>query len=129
MNELEVEHGLAPTPGYRYANRVGNQLFVAGQVPLNANGKIIGLDNPALQATECLNNLQLLLSVHGFSEKDIQHITVYVVGPTEDLSLAWNSVKEHFKHSVPPATLLGVARLGYPGQLVEIDATVIREST
>ena len=48
------------------------------------------------------------------------------VGEQADLSAAWGAVTAHFGGQVPPATLLGVARLGYPGQVVEIDATVVK---
>ena len=57
---------------------------------------------------------------------DIRRLVVYVVGEQADLSTAWSAVTEHFGGQVPPATLLGVARLGYPGQVVEIDATVVK---
>jgi hypothetical protein len=42
--------------------------------------------------------------------------------------LAWSAIKEAFPHSVPPATLLGPAILGYENRLLEIDATIIKES-
>ena len=128
MNELEIKNGLAPTPGYRYASLIGDQLFVAGQVPLDTDGQIVGPGDSSLQATKCLENLQTLISVHGFSNEDIQKLTVYVVGNTEELSVAWKSVKNYFKQSVPPATLLGVNSLGYKEQVVEIDATIISMS-
>ncbi len=46
MNEGERQAGLAPTADYRYAERVGNQLFVAGQVPLDQDGNLVGLEDP-----------------------------------------------------------------------------------
>ena len=126
MNEAEVAAGLASTPMYRYAQQVGDQLFVAGQVPLNSCGELVAPDDPAAQATQCLRNLELLLSVHGFSITDIRQIVVYVVGDRIQLESAWAAVTAWFAEDVPPATLLGVACLGYEGQLVEIDARVIK---
>jgi hypothetical protein len=35
-------------------------------------------------------------------------------------------VEERFAPARPPSTLLGVALLGYPGQLVEIEAIALR---
>ena len=83
-------------------------------------------DDPAAQATQCLRNLELLLSVHGFSITDIRQIVVYVVGDRIQLESAWAAVTAWFAEDVPPATLLGVACFGYEGQLVEIDARVIK---
>lgn len=126
MNEIETESGLSPTPGYRYAKVTGDRLHVAGQVPQDSSGKIVGADDPYAQARRCLANLGILLSCYEFLEGDIQHLTIYVVGPRESLGAAWQAVREHFSGEVPPATLIGVSMLGHDGQLVEIDATIVR---
>lgn len=126
MNEAELAAGLPPTAQYQYAQRVGNQLFVAGQVPHDRHGQVVGLDDPSAQAVQCLSNLNAVLAVHGFSTSDVRHLVVYVVGEQANLSAAWKSVAESFDGQVPPATLLGVARLGYTGQLVEVHATVLK---
>jgi hypothetical protein len=52
---------------------------------------------------------------------------IHVVGEQQNLSVAWDVVVAAFDGNVPPATLLGAARLGYFDQLVEIDATVVRD--
>lgn len=124
MNEAELEAGLAATPGYRYADIVGDELFVAGQVPHDAEGTIVGPGDANAQAERCLDNLFRVIEVHGFDREDIRRLVIYVVG--EELSAAWDAVRTCFDADVPPATLLGVARLGHGGQLVEIDATVRR---
>lgn len=129
MNEHEVRAGLATTPGYRYAEVVGEQLFVAGQVPLDAAGDLVGVGAPSAQATQCLENLRVLLGVHGFEETDIRRLVIYVVGEHQNLIDAWRAVSAWFGDDVPPATLLGVHLLGYHDQLVEIDATVVRRPT
>jgi enamine deaminase RidA (YjgF/YER057c/UK114 family) len=126
MNEAELNAGLAATPQYRYADRLGNQLFVAGQVPLDSHGHLVGPQDPGAQALQCLRNLERLLAVHEFQAKDIRQLVVYVIGDQASLSAAWSAVAGWFGGQVPPATLLGVAGLGYVGQLVEIDATVIK---
>lgn len=128
MNEAEEAAGLPKTSNYRYAKRVGNQLFVAGQVPHDSNGQLVGQSAPSVQATQCLANLRQLLIVYGFSESDIQQVTIYVIGEPANLASAWNAVEQWFDDEVPPATLLGVAQLGYVDQLVEIDATIIQET-
>ena len=128
MNDIEVAAGLPQTSNYRYAKRLGNQLFVAGQVPHNSKAQLVGKDDPLAQATQCLENLRTLLEVHGFDEADIQQLTVYVVGKSSHLLAAWSAVENWFDYRVPPATLLGVSLLGYPEQLVEIDATIVKAS-
>ncbi|WP_298928481.1 RidA family protein [uncultured Ramlibacter sp.] len=126
MNEAERAAGLPATAQYQYAERVGNQLFVAGQVPHDSQGQVVGLDDPHAQALQCLSNLKAVLAVHGFSISDVRQLVVYVVGGQANLSAAWKTVADFFGGQVPPATLLGVAGLGYAGQLVEVQATVLK---
>lgn len=126
VNEDEIEAGLAPTPNYRYADVAGNQLFVAGQVPLDASGDIVGIDDPGRQATMCLDNLRILIETRKFDVADLRHVTVYVVGEHQNLLDAWDAVTAWFGSDIPPATLLGVNLLGYGNQLVEIDATIMK---
>ncbi|WP_440110408.1 RidA family protein [Acidovorax sp. BL-A-41-H1] len=126
MNEAEIAAGMPGTPSYQYAQQVGNQLFLVGQVPQAADGSIVAPGDPHAQASKCLANLGKLLAIHGFAVPDIRRLVVYVVGEQANLSTAWSAVTEHFGGQVPAATLLGVARLGYPGQVVEIDATVVK---
>ncbi len=129
MNEAEHEAGLAPTPGYRYAEIVGRQLFVAGQVPLDGDGNLLAVGDPAAQAVACLQNLQTLIVLKGFGLSDIRHLSVHVVGEHQNLLDAWQAVVAWFADAgVPPATLLGANLLGYADQLVEIDATVLADS-
>lgn len=127
MNEAELQAGLAPTPSYRYADTVGNRLFVAGQVPLDHDANVVSVGDPTRQAGVCLDNLRTLVEVHGFALEDVRHLTVYVVGEHKNLLDAWDGVTQWFANEVPPATLLGVRLLGYRDQLVEIDATIERE--
>ena len=124
MNDDEMQAGLAATPGYRYADRVGDELFVAGQVPHDSAGALVGAADAAAQATSCLENLRTLLDVHDFELGDVRHLTVYVVGEQRNVTDAWRGVTDWFDGAVPPATLLGVNALGHTGQLVEVDATI-----
>jgi enamine deaminase RidA (YjgF/YER057c/UK114 family) len=128
MNEIETKSGLASTPGYRYAKLTGNQLHVAGQVPQDSSGNIVEVDDPYAQAVQCLVNLKTLMSCYDFTTQDIHHLTIYVLGPRSNLTTAWRAVLEDFSNDVPPATLIGVSMLGHEGQLVEIDATIIRNA-
>jgi len=128
MNTAETRGGLAPTPNYRYSDVVGNQLFVAGQVPLSRTGDLVGVDDPGRQATRCLENLHTLIELSGFNATDVRHLTIYVVGEHQNLLDAWGAVTAWFASDVPPATLLGVNLLGYTDQLVEIDATIMKSA-
>jgi enamine deaminase RidA (YjgF/YER057c/UK114 family) len=126
MNEGEVSAGLAQTPNYRYADRVGGRLFVAGQVPRDGTGQLVAPGDPVAQTRQCFDNLFALIDHHGFSRDDIHQLTIYVVGPHSNLIDAWVAVTACFDSNVPPATLLGVTFLGYADQVVEVDAVIER---
>ncbi len=124
MNEMEIAAGLSQTSQYRYADRVGGRLYLAGQVPRDGDRKLVGVGDAAAQSRRCLENLFTLVDLHGFAVSDIHHLTIYVVGEHQNLLDAWRTVVDAFDSEVPPATLLGVNLLGIVDQLVEIDAHV-----
>lgn len=128
MNETEMAAGLAPTPGYQYASQVGDELVVAGQVPLDSRGELIAPGDGRTQAIACLDNLKALLDVHRFDRGDVQHLRIFVVGDRDCLVDVWEAVLGWWSGEVPPATLLGVAQLGYDEQVVEVEARVIRQA-
>jgi enamine deaminase RidA (YjgF/YER057c/UK114 family) len=54
---------------------------------------------------------------------DVVASTVYVASAERtDLVAAWDVVRRHFGDHDAPSTLLGVTVLGYPDQLVEVQA-------
>jgi enamine deaminase RidA (YjgF/YER057c/UK114 family) len=87
---------------------------------------MVGIGDPREQAEACLDNLHTLVDVHGFSRHDVRRLTIYVVGEHTNLTETWDEVVRWFGGDVPPSTLLGVHLLGYPNQLVEIDAVIVR---
>ncbi|MEU6276727.1 RidA family protein [Streptomyces populi] len=122
--------GLFTPPVYAHASVVeaGTKLaFLAGSVPLDADGKLVGPGDPVRQAEQVLANLDEQLRAVGSDMAHVVSTDVYVVsGETAVLSAVWDVV-EASGLSIGPhsSTLLGVACLGYTGQLVEITATAV----
>ncbi len=118
--------GLSPTAQYAYAASVpaGTRLvFLAGACPLDSEGNTVGLGDIAAQARACLDNLTVALAAAGASLNSVAQTRVLVASSRqEDLVEAWNVVRERFGAHDAPSTLVGVAALGYTGQLVEIEA-------
>jgi enamine deaminase RidA (YjgF/YER057c/UK114 family) len=120
--------GLAPPPGYSHLATVtaGRLVFVAGQVPLDERGQLVGPGDTVAQARQCLRNLAACLTVAGARPEDVVRTTVYVVADERrTLGQVWQVLRESELGTVvqTPATLVGVAHLGYEGQLVEIECT------
>ena len=120
---------LFPPPTYSHASVVeaGTKLaFLAGSVPLDAEGNLVGQD-PARQAEQVIANLREQLHAVG---SDLEHVLatdVHVVSSEPAvLSTVWEVVEASGLSSGPhSSTLIGVACLGYTGQLVEITATAV----
>lgn len=113
------------TAEYAYASLVpgGSQLvFAAGACPIDAEGAVVSADVTE-QAVQAMANLTTTLAAAGARYDDIVRTTVYVASSDRaDLVAAWQVVRDTLAPHDPPSTLLGVAVLGYPGQLVEVDA-------
>lgn len=122
--------GLFPPPAYSHVSVVetGTKLaFLAGAVPLDEKGEVIGPGDPARQAERVIANLREQLRAVG---SDLAHVVatdVYVVSSDPSvLSEVWEVVEASGLSAGPhSSTLLGVACLGYTGQLVEITATAV----
>jgi enamine deaminase RidA (YjgF/YER057c/UK114 family) len=98
-------------------------VYAAGACPLNAAGEVVHPGDYEEQAKVAVDNLRLALEAAGSGLDRVLKTTVYVASPDRaNLVRAWRVVEEGFAPSRPPSTLLGVAALGYEGQLVEIEA-------
>jgi enamine deaminase RidA (YjgF/YER057c/UK114 family) len=97
-------------------------LFTAGACALDAEGSVVAAGNHREQARVALANLLAVLAAHGCGPDHLVRTTICVVGDRRDLVEAWDTIAAGLAPARPPSTLLGVRVLGYPNQLVEIDA-------
>ncbi|QLJ00968.1 RidA family protein [Streptomyces sp. NEAU-sy36] len=121
---------LFPPPTYSHASVVeaGTRLaFLAGTVPLDERGELVGPGDPVRQAEQVIANLSAQLHAVGSDLAHVLRTEVYVVGDEPaTLSAVWRVVEDSGLSKGPhSSTLLGVACLGYTGQLVEITATAV----
>jgi enamine deaminase RidA (YjgF/YER057c/UK114 family) len=98
-------------------------IFTAGVCPLDGGGAIVAVGDVTRQTEQVMANLATALEAAGVGLTDVVKTTVYVAShQREDLITAWNVISAAFGTHDVPSTLLGVAVLGYPGQLVEVEA-------
>ena len=101
----------------------GSLVFTAGACPLDDGGDVVAPGDFAAQARRVMTNLVTALEASGAALTDVAKSTVYVASDRrEDLVAVWSVVREAFGDHDAPSTLLGVAMLGYPDQLVEVEA-------
>ena len=112
---------LYPGVPYEYTSKAGELVFAAGACPLDAEGRTVGVGDLEAQAARAAENLLEALAEAGSSRDDLLKTTIYVVAESRaDLVRVWTVVSERLGRT--PSTLLGVSLLGYPDQLVEIEA-------
>ena len=116
----------ATPPGYTHAvgSRGGRLLFVSGQVPVDAAGKLVGGADFKAQARQAFDNLGTVLAASGASYADVVKLTYFVVGLDGERLLALREVRDAVlpPERRPASSLLGVAALFRPDVLVEIEA-------
>lgn len=125
--------GLHTTPGYHHVTVVeaGRTAYLAGQCPLDADGRLVGAGDHVAQAGQVVANALAALAAVGAGPHDVVRSVIYVVsGERTVLGAVWDGFNSS---ALGPAfssasTLLGVAQLGFTGQLVELDLTAALDS-
>ncbi len=109
---------------YSPAVRVGNMLFIAGQVGRDADMKVVvGKEAQLVQAFE---NLKLVLEEASADFDDVVEIVTYHTD-MRDLALVVKVKDRYFKNRYPTWTGVGVSSLSTPGLEFEIKATAYIE--
>ncbi|MFB9524003.1 MULTISPECIES: RidA family protein [Streptomyces] len=116
------------TPGYHHVTVVeaGRTAHLAGQCPLDTAGDLVGPGDVLAQTDQVVANALAALAAVDAGPEQVVRSVVYVV--TDDraaLGAVWARL---LASPLAPAltgasTLLGVAQLGFAGQLVEVDLT------
>jgi enamine deaminase RidA (YjgF/YER057c/UK114 family) len=124
--ERRTASELFPPPAYSHvAVASGTLVVTAGAVPVDADGGLVGAGDAKAQARQVIDNLLVQLREGGAGPEQIVKTTVFVVGSEPArLGEVWEIVRDS-PLAGAPSTLLGVAALGYSGQLVEIEATAV----
>ena len=120
---------LSPDVPYAYAattDAPARLVFTAGACPLDAQGTTVAVSDVAGQAEQVMVNLRAALQAAGAALTDVLMTRVYVASSSrDDLGTAWEVVRRHFGDHDAPSTLLGVTVLGWPDQLVEVEAVAV----
>jgi enamine deaminase RidA (YjgF/YER057c/UK114 family) len=117
---------LLPPIGYSHVAKVtGTLVYVAGQVPTDASGKLVGEGDLEAQAEQVFKNLKLAIEAAGGTMADIVKMNVYLVAEVGQAEIPkFRAVRDRYVNTAkPPASTLAViTRLAQPGWLIEIEA-------
>ncbi len=115
---------LPPTRGYSQVVKVGNTVYIAGQVGITIDGNVVSKDDAAVQARQIWQNLEAAVKSAGGDLENIVKTTTYVTDITH--SAAARQVRaELFPTNPPTSTLLVVSQLASPDYLMEIEAIAV----
>lgn len=105
---------------YDHAARVGNLLFVAGQVGRDGSGELVGPFDPVAQARQAFENLKTILHAAGTDFEHVVKVTTFYVDPGEVAAIT-EIRREYFGDHRPPHTGLVITMLGSPEVRFEIE--------
>jgi len=104
------------------AVRAGGFLFVAGQLGVDADFRVVGGDI-ASQARQALRNLEQRLADGGSSVQDVVKVNAFLADAGD--FAAFNEVYRKVFAVAPPARTTVVSALLVPGARIEIEAIAI----
>ncbi len=105
-------------------------VYLSGQVAQDAQGRLIGAGSLADQAEQVYLNVGTALRAVGAGFQDVAKLTVYVVDWTPEkmqplIEGAMRAAARLGFDPRRPITLVGVAALGSPEYLVEVEAIAV----
>jgi len=118
------QYGFSQAIEVTNASRV---LYCAGQASVDDNGKPVHAGDMRKQIEQAFRNLQTVLDASGYGLEHVVRLNYYTTDIEAFLS-ASDIVGGRLSaaKSQPPGTLLGVAKLAFPGLMIEIEATAAK---
>lgn len=141
LPKQSADHGVPWEEAYGYAQavKVGNTIYISGQLShdqhgnvvgpakLDGSGKIIDSSNIELQMRMSYENAARLLQTFGASLDNVVEDVIYVTDFDAAFAVAGEVRKAAYKINRPvcASTIVGVTRLAFPEQMVEISFTAV----
>jgi enamine deaminase RidA (YjgF/YER057c/UK114 family) len=105
-------------------------VFVAGQVAMDAEGRVVGEGDIKAQATQVYRNLEAVLAEAGCTLRDVVKFTTFLVRNQDWTPFAeWRRAEypKLFPDGIYPAnTGMVVVELARPNLLIEVEAIAVR---
>lgn len=107
--------------GYAQSVKVGDTIYVSGQVSHDETGKIVGRGNMETQMRQVYTNIQKILTQYGATMNNIVDEILFVTDMDAAFSAAVKCRKDVFSGTpVVASTIVQIQRLAFPDLLIEI---------
>lgn len=121
--------GLFNNPRYSHVVKVdkGHLVYLAGEMPLDEKGQLVGKGDFKAQVVRTWDNILLALKSEGLDMSDVIKINSYVVDLPANNAAYREARAPYMKEGVaqPPATSVGVTALAVEGQLLEVEVIAV----
>lgn len=110
--------------GYAQGVKVGDTIYLAGQVSHDERGETVGKGDMAAQMRQAYANIKAVLSQYGATMDNVVHEITFVTDVDTAAAVA-GPVRREVYGGLPQvtSTLIGAARLALPEYLIEIRVT------
>ncbi|WP_046178121.1 RidA family protein [Domibacillus tundrae] len=111
--------------------KVGNMVFVGGQISADAKGNIIGVGDIEVQTRNVFENIRKVLNEAGADMKDIVKLNTYYVfdGDEKETTEFWEKMTkvrmEYLSDPGPAGTGIRIKGLMWEDLLIEVEAIAI----
>jgi len=125
---------IAPGPaGYSHVAKVnrGSIVYLSGQVPSDATGKIVGEGDFEAQVEQIFANLKIAVEAAGGTMADLVKLNYYLVAEVDQAIVPkLRPIRDRYINieNPPASTFVVVSRLMRPGWLIEIEAVAALEA-
>jgi 2-iminobutanoate/2-iminopropanoate deaminase len=111
--------------GYVQAVKVGDTIYVSGQVSHDDRGNIVGLRDMEAQMRQVYTNIQKVLAQYGATMENIVDETLFVTDMDTAFAAAVKCRLEVFSGTpVVASTIVQIQRLAFPELMIEIKCIV-----
>ena len=131
MDPLHTEYLNSGTangiPGFTQAVRVGQMVYISGQVALDDEGLVVGAGDLRAQAAQVYANLTRTLASAGAVPSEVVKLTYYVVNLKPDDLAMLQELGSKFlpPRRLPAGVMVGISALPRDSLLLAIDAVAI----
>ena len=123
-DRVELNPDWAWAKGYRIAQgvKVGNTVYVSGQVSFDREGNIVGGDDMKAQSKQTFKNIEEVLAEAGATIEDVVKLTAYITDMDRYAEYA-EARAEAFPKNLPASATVSTPVLVNSSLLVEVEAT------